>query len=337
MLSLSGKGFHYCSGPACQLSYGDACDGNLSPAGASTKDIARPQNSNLSYGGKGIYACTKLNTVALTFDDGPYIYTSGLLDILAHYNAKATFFITGNNMGKGAIDNVSTGYPQILQRMYKEGHQIAHHTWTHQNFTAISEVQRENQMYFNEMAFRNVLGVFPTYVRPPYSSCNDACQSLMAKLGYHIVYYNLNTQGTSSLPPIPVPSFPSHLLHLFPTHSSSSAFQSQLMNRSDYLYKDATLIQTSKDLVDSYFHTVNGDRPANFIEIGHDVHNQTVHNLTAYILDRMAVLGFGTSVTVGECLGDPKENWYRKADGAPSGAPVFGDLVSGPYGIFSVW
>jgi len=62
-----------------------------------------------------------------------------------------------------------------------------------------------------------------------------------------------------------------------------------------------------------------------------------VYNLTTYILDRMAVLGLGTSVTVGECLGDPKENWYRNADGAPSGAPVLGNLVSGYHGIPLVW
>jgi hypothetical protein len=39
--------------------------------------------------------------VAFTFDDGPYNYTSDLLDKLAVYNASATFMVTGNNLGKG--------------------------------------------------------------------------------------------------------------------------------------------------------------------------------------------------------------------------------------------
>jgi hypothetical protein len=39
--------------------------------------------------------------VAFTFDDGPYNYTSDLLDKLKVYNAKATFMVTGNNLGKG--------------------------------------------------------------------------------------------------------------------------------------------------------------------------------------------------------------------------------------------
>jgi peptidoglycan/xylan/chitin deacetylase (PgdA/CDA1 family) len=38
--------------------------------------------------------------MALTFDDGPFIYTSHILDLLKQYNASATFFITGNNNGK---------------------------------------------------------------------------------------------------------------------------------------------------------------------------------------------------------------------------------------------
>ena len=41
----------------------------------------------------------------------------------------------------------------------------------------------------------------------------------------------------------------------------------------------------------------------------------------------MLALGFGTSVTVGECLGDPPENWYRAASGAPADAAVSQSLV----------
>jgi peptidoglycan/xylan/chitin deacetylase (PgdA/CDA1 family) len=34
------------------------------------------------YGGAGIYDCVKAGDIALTFDDGPYIYTNDLLDKL---------------------------------------------------------------------------------------------------------------------------------------------------------------------------------------------------------------------------------------------------------------
>lgn len=49
------------------------------------------------YGGintAGIQDCIKPNVIAFSFDDGPYIYTKDLLDLLDSYGAKATFFIS---------------------------------------------------------------------------------------------------------------------------------------------------------------------------------------------------------------------------------------------------
>lgn len=55
--------------------------------------------------------------------------------------------------------------------MYDEGHQIASHTWSHPDLCNITSAQRKDEMYKNEMAIRNVVGVIPTYMRPPFSSC----------------------------------------------------------------------------------------------------------------------------------------------------------------------
>ncbi|KDN34894.1 hypothetical protein RSAG8_12034, partial [Rhizoctonia solani AG-8 WAC10335] len=41
--------------------------------------------------------CTENNTVAITFDDGPYNWTMELVDLLDSYGAKGTFFVNGNN------------------------------------------------------------------------------------------------------------------------------------------------------------------------------------------------------------------------------------------------
>jgi peptidoglycan/xylan/chitin deacetylase (PgdA/CDA1 family) len=49
------------------------------------------------YGGlntEGVQDCTVPGKIAITFDDGPYLYTKDLLDLLLKYNAKATFFIS---------------------------------------------------------------------------------------------------------------------------------------------------------------------------------------------------------------------------------------------------
>jgi peptidoglycan/xylan/chitin deacetylase (PgdA/CDA1 family) len=51
------------------------------------------------------------------------------------------------------------------QRMIAEGHQIASHTWSHQDLDTLDTATFHNQIYYNEMAFRNILGYFPTYLR----------------------------------------------------------------------------------------------------------------------------------------------------------------------------
>jgi hypothetical protein len=87
----------YCSAPDCQLQYGPACDANTVPAGASTSSIARPKIGTIPYGGidtAGIQDCIKDGVIAFSYDDGPYIYTEDLLDLLDSYGAKATFFIS---------------------------------------------------------------------------------------------------------------------------------------------------------------------------------------------------------------------------------------------------
>jgi peptidoglycan/xylan/chitin deacetylase (PgdA/CDA1 family) len=130
--------------------------------------------------------------VALTFDDGPYSYTPALLDTLAASGVKATFFVTGINGGKGEID---TGpWPGIIQRMVQEGHQVASHTWSHQDLTAISHADRLAQILRNEVALTNILGYFPTYLRPPYANLNGPTLDDLRALGYHVVSY-------ASIPP----------------------------------------------------------------------------------------------------------------------------------------
>jgi peptidoglycan/xylan/chitin deacetylase (PgdA/CDA1 family) len=88
--------------------FGTGCDANVIPGGLNTSSIPRPKTGTVLYGSTGIYDCQKPGDVALTFDDGPYIYTMKILDLLDQYGAKATFFITGNNNGK-FFSSVFTG------------------------------------------------------------------------------------------------------------------------------------------------------------------------------------------------------------------------------------
>jgi len=180
------------------------------------------------------------------------------------------FFITGNNNGKGEID-ITAPYPSLIQRMIAEGHQVASHTWSHYSLQNISSALRKDQMVKNEMAFNNIIGKYPTYMRPPYSQCDvdSGCQADLLALGYHRVYFDLDTQ--------------------------------------DYLNPLPSQIQASKDIVEQALQDASA---TDYLSIQHDIVEQSVTNLTSYYYAQIAAKGW-KGVTVGECLQDPEENWYR--------------------------
>ncbi|KIH92997.1 hypothetical protein SPBR_02612 [Sporothrix brasiliensis 5110] len=274
----------YCSAPDCLINYGSGCDANQKPEGVDTSNVPRPHVGSVLYGGLGIYDCVKKGDIAITFDDGPYNFTGDLLDKFAAYGAKATFFITGNNLGKGMINDYSKPWAGFIRRMVAEGHQVASHTWSHQNASQLTAAQYRNQIIWNEIAFNDILGFFPAYMRPPYSICESACQKALSDLGYHVIYFDLDTEG--------------------------------------YLNDDKKLIQNSKDIWDEAMDKATPAR-SQYLMIEHDIHYQTVYNLTDYVLTSLFARGW-RSVTVGECLGDPKENWYRQGSGSSSGGGAGG-------------
>jgi len=193
-----------------------------------------------------------------------------MVDLLNSHNARATFFITGINRGKGAIDTTPS-WNAVIQKMHSGGHQLASHTWSHANLSILTEDERRTEMYKLEMAMRNVVGFFPTYMRPPYSSCNAACMATMQNLGYHIIYFDIDTN--------------------------------------DYASTTPDFIQNAKN---NFAKVIDPSDPATqkWLTIAHDIHQQTAQNLTMYMLETLKAKGY-RAVTVGECLGDPKENWYR--------------------------
>jgi peptidoglycan-N-acetylglucosamine deacetylase len=68
---------------------------------------------------------TEEKVLYLTFDDGPIPQvTPQILDLLLHYKAKGTFFCVGENIEK---------YPEVFQRILKEGHALGSHTFNHLN------------------------------------------------------------------------------------------------------------------------------------------------------------------------------------------------------------
>jgi len=137
--------------------------------------------------------------VAITFDDGPDpVWTPKILDILKKKNVKATFFM----IGEVAQDNVS-----VMQRVFREGHEIGNHTFTHPDISDISNTQVDLQLNLTERLFASKLGVNPVYFRPPYSidqepDTNDQAAPVdrIQRLGYVIVGNKIDTSDWDEHP-----------------------------------------------------------------------------------------------------------------------------------------
>lgn len=105
--------------------------------------------------------CQAVACVALTFDDGPSQYTAALLDELAAQQAPATFFVLGQNVPK---------YPQTLERMVADGHQIGSHGYAHKDITTLTREGIEHEVQWTNDAVTEASGVIPTVFRPPYGA-----------------------------------------------------------------------------------------------------------------------------------------------------------------------
>ena len=96
--------------------------------------------------------------VALTFDDGPSRYTPKLLDAMKERGVKATFFIVGNRI---------SSFPETVERMVAEGHQLANHSWDHSYFNKLSSSQIKDQIRKTNNALNDRGGSGSYYVRSP--------------------------------------------------------------------------------------------------------------------------------------------------------------------------
>lgn len=103
--------------------------------------------------------------VALTFDDGPHrSYTDKLVEILKSKNARATFFVLGQNAER---------YPEIMKNIFLNGNEIASHSYSHPAFSRLSDDEIVLQINKTSDILENIVGVRPNLFRPPYGDFND--------------------------------------------------------------------------------------------------------------------------------------------------------------------
>ncbi|KAG9304779.1 hypothetical protein G9A89_016809 [Geosiphon pyriformis] len=211
--------------------------------------------------------CMEPGTLALTFDDGPAPITNALLDTLKEKNVKATFFLNGSNRFCVYY------YKDVLLRIIDEGHQLGHHTWSHPNLVSLSDNEIIDQMFRLETALRRIIGMVPSYMRPPFEAGidDDRVRSIVGGLGYKMVGWNIDP---------------------------ADAFENE-----DNLDKQKEAITEQMNLYPSL---------APHIILNHDPLPMTTNDLVPWEIDNLLNAGYKFK-TVGECLGDSDpDSWYKE-------------------------
>ena len=108
----------------------------------------------------GIVPYTKEKVAYLTFDDGPdNKNTPAILDILKNYGVPATFYVVGTMVEEN---------PEVLKRIFEEGHAIGNHTYSHDyNYLYASPENFLADIMHTEELIYNVIGVRPLNIRAP--------------------------------------------------------------------------------------------------------------------------------------------------------------------------
>ena len=102
--------------------------------------------------------------LAITFDDGPGQYTGYLLDELAARGVHATFFVAGYR---------AVNYPETLKRIVSEGHQLANHTYNHEDLNTLSAEKIQQEASSTQRLITAAGGSEKAYIRPPYGNANS--------------------------------------------------------------------------------------------------------------------------------------------------------------------
>ncbi len=136
--------------------------------------------------------------VYLTFDDGPSSNIKKILEVLDKYNAKATFFVTGNGQK----------YNSYIKEAYNAGHTIGLHTYSHQY-----SIYSSQDTYFEDLTkvgnmVKDIIGYIPKYIRFPGGSSNTVSKKykvgIMSELvdavhekGYEYYDWNVSSGDAS--------------------------------------------------------------------------------------------------------------------------------------------
>ncbi|OAV89892.1 hypothetical protein PTTG_00068 [Puccinia triticina 1-1 BBBD Race 1] len=229
-----------------------------------------------------IVSCPDKATWGASFDDGPSPDTPTLLNYLDQQKLKTTFFVVGSRV---------LSRPAMLQYEYQTGHQISVHTWSHPYLTTLTNAEIVAELGWSKKVIKDVLGVTPNTMRPPYGDIDDRVRFIAMSMG---------------LTPI-----------IWTTAPSGQTFDTQD-------WKISTGIVTPAQVLKNFQSIIAGapDLPTGFIVLAHDLYPQSVALAVEFVLPAAIAAGNLTIEPIITCLGKPlSEGYIETAKGGNASFP----------------
>ncbi len=134
--------------------------------------------------------------VALTLDAGAgSAPVPAILDTLRARNVRITFFLTGAWINEN---------PDLTRQMVADGHEIANHSYTHADFTTLSEAAMIEELEATERLLQQVAGTSTRpYFRPPYGAYSEQVLLTTIEQGYMPIYWTLDSLDSVGEPKTP--------------------------------------------------------------------------------------------------------------------------------------
>ena len=123
--------------------------------------------------------------IALTFDDGPHSTdTPRVLEALARYEVRATFFLVGRYVER---------HPDIVRQIHQNGHLLGIHCYRHVPFPLEHSTNLRAQLERTRNAIAGICGISPEtirHIRPPYGIFTRRTLSLLEGMGFQLVLWD---------------------------------------------------------------------------------------------------------------------------------------------------
>jgi peptidoglycan/xylan/chitin deacetylase (PgdA/CDA1 family) len=121
--------------------------------------------------------------LALTYDDGPNDpHTLRLLEVLAKYNAHATFFLIGR---------YAQLRPNLAREIVQAGHTVGNHTFTHPLLIFKSEAEIKQELATCRLALQDAVGDHSNLFRPPFGGRRPAVLRIARELGLQPIMWKV--------------------------------------------------------------------------------------------------------------------------------------------------